>query len=108
MVLIPFTPIKASFSTQLGIYRFRFQTLFNDYEGVWHFDLFDETASRVIGYGIPILLGMDLLSPFNLGIGAMFAADMSGEDRDAGPDDLGERVIVGYYTEEEVADLAND
>jgi hypothetical protein len=105
MIIVPFTSVKATFSCQLGIYRFRFHTLFNDYEGVWHFDLYDETAQAVIGYGIPILIGVDLLRVFNLGIGSMFAADMSGADLDAGPEDLGDRVVVGYYTEAEVAEL---
>jgi hypothetical protein len=105
MVIIPFTATKAIFSCQLGIYRFRFQTLFNDYEQIWHFDLWDDTANTVIGYGIPLLLGVDLLRVFNLGIGSMFAADLSGADAEAGPDDLGERVIVGYLTTVEMEEL---
>jgi hypothetical protein len=102
MVIVPFTAQKATFSCQLGRYFFRFYTLFNDVAGVWHFDLTDAQANRVIGYGIPILLGVDMLSPFNLQIGAMVAGDMSGQNLDAGADDLGTRVIVGYYSEQEL------
>lgn len=103
MVLIPFTSEKEQFNCQLGNYLFRFSTLYNDVENVWHFDLVDAQTNEVICYQIAVLLGEDLLYPLNLGIGAMFAADMSATGIDAGPDDLGERIIVAYYTEEEKA-----
>lgn len=106
MVLIPFTSTKEQFTCQLGDYIFRFATLFNDYEAVWHFDLIDATTGEVICYQIPVLLGCDLLYPLNLGIGAMFAADMSNTGVDAGADDLGDRIIVSYYTEQEKAAYA--
>jgi hypothetical protein len=106
MVIVPFPSVKATFTCQLDRWRFRFDTLFNDYEGVWHFDLTDAQTNRVIGYGIPILLGVDMLAVFNLSIGTMVAADMSGRQLDAGPDDLGSRVIVGYYSEADIEALS--
>jgi len=103
MVLIPFTSEKETFTCQLGDFIFRFATLFNDYENVWHFDLTDAATNEVICYQIPVLLGCDLLYPLNLGIGAMFAADMSNTGVDATADDLGDRIVVAYYTEQEKA-----
>jgi hypothetical protein len=101
MVLIPFTSDKTQFVCQLGNYIFRFATLFNDFTAVWYFDLIDAQTDEVICYQIPILLGEDMLYPLNLGIGAMFAADMSATGIDATADDLGDRIIVAYYTEDE-------
>ena len=102
MILIPFTSAKESFTCQCGDFLFRFDTLFNDYEQRWHFRLTDETTGEIICTDIAVLLGLDLLYPFNLGIGGMFAADMTGADVEAGPDDLGNRVVVGYYTQDEI------
>jgi len=101
MVTIPFTSEKETFTCQLGDFRFRFRALFNDVIGVWHFDLSDAQTGVVIAYQIPVLLGQDLLAPFNLDLGSIMAADMSAANRDAGPDDLGTRVVVFYFTPEE-------
>ena len=103
MVIIPFTSEKEVFTCQLGDYLLRFRSLFNDVTGVWHFDLTDATTDEMLCDQIPILIGLDMLEPMNLGIGAMIAVDTSGADRDAGPDDLGSRVIVFYYSPEEWA-----
>lgn len=102
MVLIPFSSTKETFTCQCGNYLLRFDTLFNDYEGIWHFTLTDEQTGTVLATEIPVLLGLDLLAPLNLGIGSMFPADTTGADIEAGPDDLGNRVIVAYYTPEEI------
>ncbi len=103
MVVVPFTSEKETFTCQLGDFFFRFTTLFNDYTGIWHFDLSDAQTDEVIGYQIPILLGVDMFAAFNLGIGYLIAVDSSDSGIDAGPDDLGTRVSVIYYTPEEVA-----
>ena len=102
MVIVPFISEKQIFTCQLGDFFFRFRTVFNDATGVWHFDLFDAQTDEVICYQIPILIGHGLLQPLNLGIGSMIAADMSAMGLDAGPDDLGSRVIVAYYTPAEL------
>jgi hypothetical protein len=101
MVIIPFTSEKEVFTCQLGDYLFRFRSLFNDASGVWHFDLSDATTDEMLCYQIPILIGLDILAPMNMGIGTMIAVDTSGADLDAGPDDLGTRVIVFYYAPSE-------
>ena len=105
MVLIPFTSTKETFTCQLGDWLFRFDTLFNDYEGIWHFDLTDAATNTRLASSIPVLLGEDLLYPMNLGIGTMMVIDMSGAGLEAGPDDLGTRVVVAYYTPEEFNEL---
>lgn len=106
MVLIPFTSTKETFICQCGDFQFQFDTLYNDYEGIWHFDLTDAQTGIVLCTQVSILLGLDLLRPMNLGIGSLFAADMTGADLEAGPDDLGTRVIVAYYTPAEMEALA--
>jgi hypothetical protein len=50
---------------------------------------------------VPLVLGVDLLWPYNLGIGRLIAADTSGRGRDAAADDLGSRVRVFWYSPEE-------
>lgn len=102
MVIVPFISEKQTFTCQLGDFFFRFRTLFNDVTGVWHFDLYDAATDEPICYQIPIFIGHDLLEALNLGIGGMIATDMSAMGLDAGPDDLGTRVVVAYLTPAEL------
>lgn len=105
MILIPFTSTKETFTCQCGDFLFQFDTLYNDFEGLWHFDLSDAQTGEMICSQVAVVLGIDLLRPLNLGIGSLFAADKTDADLEAGPDDLGDRVIVAYYTPAEMEEL---
>jgi hypothetical protein len=91
---------------------YKINARYNDRNGVWVFDLIDDASQVTLVAGVPILIGCDLLDPFALSIGSMYAVDMSsvlqstgvGETTtaklpstlDAGVDDLGSRVVVLY------------
>ena len=136
MQVIPFTADPwQTFSCSLNGVEYGFRASYNDRNGVWYFDLSLKVTEEVLVAGIPILLGCDLLEPFGLGIGAMFATDLSasaapalvtltatqaaiaGVDAttvqpalqmtDAGPDDLGTRVIVVFVAPGETVEGAS-
>jgi hypothetical protein len=76
-----------------------------DTEGAWFFDLLDEQKEPLI-YGVRVSTGVPLarwlrhpLTRF----GAIIAADTSGRFVDPGRFDLGQRVQLLYYTEDEIA-----
>jgi hypothetical protein len=108
MVTVPFTSDAwRSFSTVLNDVEYTFSQRFNEVSGVWSFDLGLESTGETLAAGIPILIGCDLLEPYALGIGSMFAVDLQAvaadgpegflpDAVDAGPEDLGERVVVVY------------
>lgn len=108
MIFLPFNsePWRA-FSTTLNGVEYRFECNFNERNGVWSFDLYDGRSLELLAAGVPIMIGVDLLAPYALGIGSLFAVDMAAymaaeesgvlpQSTDAGADDLGERVKVFY------------
>jgi hypothetical protein len=119
MQVIPFTSDPwQTFSCTLNGTEYGFAANYNDRSGVWSFDLSLKSTETPLVTGVTILLGSDLLAPFGLGIGRMFAVDMAASPAwalaadgvtqvpitqmtDADPfgafnDDLGARVIVVY------------
>ncbi len=79
---------------QLGNTDFLVSLHYNERAAVWLMDLYDGTTNGFIAANIALVLGADLLAPYNLGIGSLFAFDMSGAGQDAGEADLGDRVKV--------------
>ena len=102
IIELPLTSDPAqTFTAQLGRAKYIFDVKFNSRSGVWTFDLFDATTKTAMLTSIPIVLGVDLLWPYNLGVGRLIAADTSRRSTDAGPEDLGNRVRLFWYSPEE-------
>jgi hypothetical protein len=102
-VLLPLTSTKEQFTVQLGVWSLTLLVYFNDRSQLWMFDLTDARANVTLLCGAPFVLGQDLLEPYIFGIGSLVAIDTTQQHDEAGPDDLGDRVIVAYYTPEEIA-----
>jgi hypothetical protein len=108
MQTIPFTPDpNATFSTTLDGVEYQFDTLYNERSEIWTFDLSLAKTGAMLVAGIPILIGCDMLAPYGLGIGSLYAIDLTAaaqreevghrpQSVDAGPEDLGVRVVVLY------------
>lgn len=90
-----------SFTCQLGGVKYFFDVRYNSRNGVWTFDLSDDATRTPILSGVAIVLGVDLLEPYNLGIGRLLAVDGEGRGRDAGADDLGSRVTLNWISPDE-------
>ncbi len=95
--LVPSIP-SYDFATVLDGVSYVFSVYWNARDDAWYFDLLadDETPIR---HGIKIALGSPLgrrsRSPL-FPRGLLLAEDLSGEERDAGFDDLGTRVVVYF------------
>ena len=107
MLILPFTSEPAydvAFTLdEYGAYTFGVR--YNERAGYWTFDLTRDSDGAKLLSGVPLLVGGDLLKPYGLGIGALVAADQNGLNQDAGPEDLGSRVIVGWLSPAEMAAL---
>ena len=120
MLTVPFTddPFQSFRCSFRGV-EYVFSADYNSRSGVWSFGMADSITQAPIVSGVPILLGCDLLAPYGLGIGSMFAVDLAAspspaligttgvvgpvvQATDAGPDDLGARVRVIYIEPGEV------
>lgn len=91
--------------TQLGDVKYQIEAKYNDRSGVWTLDLAVASTSDVIVQSLPLVIGQDLLEPYNFDMGSLLVVDTSGRHKDAGPDDLGSRVKVYWFSPDEVAAL---
>lgn len=100
--LIPSVPAY-QFGTTLDGIQYLFNIRWNTREEAWYMDILkeDETPIR---HGIKVTLGSFLgrrsVNP-DFPPGVLMAYDTSQENRDAGFDDLGTRVVVFFYTLDE-------
>lgn len=102
IVEIPLSSDPAqTFTVQLDRAKYIFSMKFNSRSGVWTLDMSLASTKAVILQSIPILLGVDLLYPYNLGIGRLIAGDTSSKGLDATADDLGTRVKLFWYSASE-------
>jgi len=101
--LVPSTP-NYRVSTTLDGVQYILEVRWNGRAGVWYLDLLDIDEDP-IAMGIAVLLGSALgvrTTDARFPPGALIAADTSGEGRDAGFDDMGDRVAVFYYEASEL------
>lgn len=107
MQVVPFTSDNWSkFTTSLNGVSYQFVQHFNERNQVWYFDIALGSTGVTLVAGVPILIGCDLLAPYALGIGSMYAIDRAASGLslavDAGPEELGERVEVVFLAPGEV------
>lgn len=94
--------ISQQFVCRLGDKKLQFNVRFNDRQGVWLMSITDAPTDTKLVDGVAILLGTELLSPFNLGIGYLVAFDEDGTNTDATETDLGSRVNVYWLSSDEI------
>lgn len=106
MLVIPFTSDPAQdFTLALGEAKYRLEARWNDRSESWTLDIIRDADEETLVVGVPLLIGQDILKPYALGIGGMAVTDLANTGLDAGPEDLGTRVIVTWFSEEELAQL---
>jgi len=108
MQTVPFTSDpNTQFTATLNGVEYEFLTNWNERNLTWSFDLSIADTGELLVAGVPVLIGCDMLAPHGLGIGSMYAVDLTAtsaeeaegrklQSVDAGPDDLGVRVVVVY------------
>lgn len=102
--IVPSIP-NYRFGTDLDGTQYRFAFHWNERAGLWYMDVLevDDTPIRM---GIAVVLGVRLghrTADSRFPPGELKARDLSGQGREAGLDDFGERVVLDYQTPDEVA-----
>lgn len=106
IIQIPVTNDPAQdFVMQLGTSKWEFYVRYNDRGNFWTMDITDYNSQTLLVAGMPLVLGTDLLSPYILENGSLIAYDTTGSSTDAGPDDLGQRVMLYWFSPDQVAAL---
>lgn len=107
MNVLPLIPSEPHyiFRTTLNDTQYSFDVRWNSRDQAWYFDMFDrEGVSIVLGAKIVLgtYLGRRSTHDF-FATNILVAVDESGQNRDAGFDDLGTRVNVYHLTSTELA-----
>lgn len=107
MIEVPFSSdYDQRFVTQLGDAKYRFDSRWNERGQTWSFDLAIDATGEILLAGAPMQIGQDVLAPYALGRGAIIFTDLSKKNTDAGPDDMGTRVVATWFSPEEMAAIA--
>lgn len=103
IIELPFSSDPAqTFVTQLGETKYLFDARYNDRSGVWTVDLYNDATKALIVASLPLVLGQDLLEPYNFDMGSLLCVDTTTQGQEAGPEDLGSRVKVYWFSPDEV------
>lgn len=102
---IPFTGApKESMTIVLSGRKLSLRARYANITNVWTLDIFDVSGLEPVELvrGIAIVMGIDLLRPYPIQIGSIFAEASSDPRVDAGRGELGSRVKLVHYTEAEM------
>jgi hypothetical protein len=100
---IPLTSeASQSFTIQLGELKYKLDVKYNDRSGVWTLDMQEDASGIVLFKGSPLVVGEDVLEPYNYAIGTLAMLDSSSQLKDATADDIGSRVFLYYVSPDEV------
>jgi len=103
---LPFAPSVPSYrvSTNLDGVQYILDVRWNGRDEAWYFDLLDEDEVPIksgIKIVLGVLLGWRSTNP-EFPTGQLIASDLTNEGRDAGFDDIGDRVQVFYFADGEL------
>lgn len=102
MYEVPVTNDAAQrFTTQLGEPKLVFDIQWNDRSNLFSLTLSDETTQQVYFQGVPLVLGVDLLEPYNYRLGSLFVMDTTNRGQEANRDNFGDSVKLYWASEEE-------
>lgn len=106
MLVVPFSSdYDQRFTSQLGPDKYTFDARWSERGQIWTLDITRDADQVQLIAGVPLLAGQELLSPYALGIGGLVVTDLSQKDSDPGPDDLGDRVVIAWLSNDELAAL---
>jgi hypothetical protein len=105
---VPLSAIPAQkFVTQLGLRRLAFDVQWNDRTQLFSLTLSDDETGQVYFAGVPLVLGASLLEPYNYAMGDLMMYESAQRGAEATLDDLGDRVKLYWFSEQEVADVTS-
>ncbi len=106
MVEIPFSGFpREAMTVPLVGRRIRFRARYSNLMQVWTIDLSEvigDATVRLVS-GLVVVIGADLLKPYGLELGGLFAVASDQPKQDAKRGELGVRVKLIHYTPDELA-----
>lgn len=108
MFQVPVTNDAAqSFVTQLGEFKLQFDIQWNDRSNQFSLTLINDDTQEIYFQGVPLLLGTDLLEPYNYGLGALMVVDTTNQRKEATLETFGVSSLLYWFDEQEKLDAVN-
>jgi hypothetical protein len=87
---------------QFGNVKYRLGLQYNERSQIWTISIMEEVSKSFLIYGMPLVLGQELLAPYNFGIGRMMVFNKNKDGKD--PDFTGftENAVLVWFSEDEV------
>ena len=108
MVGLPFSGApKESMDVDLVGRKLRIRSRFSNLMETWTISIYDIAGDGEVPLveGVVVVIGADLLAPYALGLGGLFAEPQDRPLDDPKRGELGQRVRLVHYTPEELAAL---
>ena len=109
MLDIPFSgAAKENLDINLGGQELTLSVRYASISDSWAMDVLDRSVnpSTPLLTGVRIVVGVDMLAPYALELGSLYAINLTSPGNDPGREDLGSAVRVVYLTEAEAAGLS--
>lgn len=97
---VPFTGgSRQAMSITIAGRSLRLRADYANLTNTWRLDIFDNAGESPVplAVGIPILMGVDLVKQYRLGIGSLYAEPNARPRDDAGRGELGSRINLVHY-----------
>jgi len=102
MIEMPIEAIPAqSFTVQLTVNKYKLDIQWNDRGEYFTMSIFEDITGVAIAHGLPLILGQDVLSPYNYGLGAFIMVDTSNRGQEASVESFGARSKLCWFSEDE-------
>lgn len=106
MYVLPCTNDPAQvFTTQLGETKLVVDLQWNDRMELFTLSLANDDTGEIYVHGQAVVLGVDILEPYNLGLGSIVAVDLTKKHEEPNLTNLGNTCNLYWLSEEEVQDV---
>lgn len=106
MIELPIEPAASQrFTSQLGTEKYTFTIDWNYRADCFMLTMVKDIGSEPLMRGVPVVLGADLLDPYNYLIGSLLLVDTTNLGKEATIADFGVRTKLYWFSQEELDDL---
>ena len=105
ILIIPTTTDPAQiFTLDLDDVRCVFDIQYNDRSEIYTLTLTNDTTGQIYFEGEPLVLGTDILEPYNYNLGIMGMVDMTNKGVEANPDNFGITTLLIWVSTDELTE----
>jgi hypothetical protein len=87
---------------QFGNIKYRLGLQYNERSQVWTMNIMEDVSKLFLIYGVPLVLGQELLAPYNFNIGKMFIADKNKDGAEPNFTGFTDDAVLVWFSPDEV------